>query len=193
MKSGFTLVGILFILAGQASSTAYAQSRYVCRQSNGSTTISDRPCNGSASSVVAYGPTQQQSTSSSIPKAPEAPDHLKYLGARCASMNDAIRTGPTRGLTYQTMADLQKNYRKECADEESQAYSRLSEDRRNSQTAKNESQRQANAEKQQAALKQQQCDESKRIIYNKSVRTDLTEGERAELARFKENYQARCL
>lgn len=193
MKSGSTPLGILFILVAQTSSTAYAQARYVCRQSNGSTIISDRPCNGTSSSIVAYGPTQQQPTFSTIPKAPEAPDHLKYLGARCASMNDAIRTGPTRGLTYQTMAELQKNYHKECAEEESQAYSRLSEDRRNSLTAKNESQRQANAEKQQAAFKQQQCDESKRIIYNKSVRTDLTDGERAELARFRESYQARCL
>ncbi|MBC7917979.1 MAG: hypothetical protein H7Y28_09235 [Rhodoferax sp.] len=193
MKSGAPLFCILLLLGIQISGSAFGQSRYVCRQSNGSTTISDRPCNDSGAPVVAYGPTQQQPTFSNIPKSPDAPEHLKYLGSRCASMNDAIRTGPSRGLTYQTQAELQRSYRRDCAEEESQAYRQLSEDRRSSQTAKQESQRQANAEKQQSALKQQQCDESKRIIHTKSARTDLNDGERAELARFKENYQARCL
>ncbi len=183
---------MLAVLALQGVNPAFGQSRYICRQSNGSTTISDRPCNDTGAPVVAYGPTQQQPTFSNIPKSPDAPEHLKYLSSRCASMNDAIRTGPSRGLTYQTQAELQKNYRRECAEDESQAYRQLSEDRRNSHTAKQESQRQANAEKQQSALKQQQCDESKRIIHTKSARTDLTDGERAELARFKDNYQARC-
>ena len=193
MKSGAPFFCILLLLGIQLADPAFGQARYMCKQSNGSTTISDRPCNDSGSPVVSYGPTQQQPTFSNIPKSPDAPDHLKYLSSRCASMNDAIRTGQSRGLTYQTQAELQKNYRKECAEDESQAYSRMSEDHRNSQMAKNESLRQANVEKQQSALKQQQCDESKRIIYTKSARTDLNDGERAELARFKENYQSRCL
>lgn len=192
MKSGAPVFCILVLLGLQTASPALGQSRYVCRQSNGSTTISDRPCSDAAP-FVSYGPTQQNPTFSSVPKSGEAPDHLKYLSPRCSSMNDAIRTAHSRGLTSQTIAELQKNYRKECAEDESEAYRRMGEDRRDSQTAKRESQRQANAEKQQSELKQQQCDESKRIIHTKSARTDLNDGERAELARFKENYQARCL
>jgi len=192
MKSGAPFFCILLLLGIQSASPAFGQSRYICRQSNGSTTISDRPCDTSAP-FVSYGPTQQSPSFSYVPKSGDAPDHLKYLSPRCSGMNDAIRTAHSRGLTSQTISELQKNYRKECAEDESQAYSRMNEDRRESQNAKSESQRQANAEKQQSALKQQQCDESKRIIHTKSARTDLNDGERAELARFKENYQARCL
>lgn len=192
MKSGAPFLCILLLLGIQASSPAFGQSRYVCRQSNGSTTISDRPCSDTAP-FVAYGPTQQNPTFSHVPKSGDAPEHLKYLSPRCSGMNDAIRTGYSRGLTGQTISELQKNYQKECGEDERQAYRQMGEDRRDSQSAKDENQRQAKAEKQQSALKQQQCDESKRIIHTKSARTDLNAGEQAELARFKENYRARCL
>jgi hypothetical protein len=192
MKSGASFFCILLLLGIQTSNPAFGQSRYVCRQSNGSTIVSDRPC-GDTAPFVAYGPTHQNPNFSYVPKSGDAPDHLKYLSPRCSSMNDAIRTASSRGLTSQTISELQKNYQKECGDDERQAYRQLGEDRRDSQSAKDENQRQANAAKQHSALMQQQCDESKRIIHTKSARTDLNDGERAELARFKENYQARCL
>ncbi|MDQ6880790.1 MAG: hypothetical protein M3150_01695 [Pseudomonadota bacterium] len=42
-----------------------------------------------------------------------------------------------------------------------------------------------------AALRQEQCGESKRILVTKRARTDLNEGEKAELKRFEENFRSR--
>ena len=53
----------------------------------------------------------------------------------------------------------------------------------------------ATAEKQErdrASMREQQCGESKRILLSKRARTDLTEGEKAELRRFEDNYRSRC-
>ena len=41
-------------------------------------------------------------------------------------------------------------------------------------------------------IERQQCDESKRIIFVKEKRPDLTDGEKADLQRFEENAKARC-
>ncbi len=41
-------------------------------------------------------------------------------------------------------------------------------------------------------MREQQCGESKRILYTKRARTDLTEGGKSELRRFEENYRSRC-
>ena len=48
------------------------------------------------------------------------------------------------------------------------------------------------AEQERASIRAQQCGESKRILFSKRARTDLTDGEKAELKRFEENYLARC-
>lgn len=184
---------------------AFAQRTYTCRQ-GGSVTISDRPCSdGSSSSTssnsgsgfVYYGPSQQeqQQTTNRVysrRNSSDAPEHQQYMSGRCAAMNDELRNGHSKGLSYQTMSELQKNYGRECGEDDRQARTQLYAAKRANAIAQMENQNQANADKQNSALKQQQCDESKRILHAKSSRTDLNEGERAELARFKENYQARC-
>ena len=48
-------------------------------------------------------------------------------------------------------------------------------------------------EQERAALREQQCAESRRILTNKKARTDLTQGEKDDLARFETNFRARCL
>lgn len=134
----------------------------------------------------------QSSQSTYIPKAPDAPEHLKHLGPRCSSMNDAIRTGPTRGLTHETLGKLQKEYRRECAEEESEAMRKLSAERSDARKAKLDEKQAAVQQQQRTELAQQQCDESKRILHNKKRRTDLTDGEKADLQRFEEAYRGRC-
>jgi len=144
--------------------------------------------NAPAQNRYSYQP--QQSTY--IPKAPDAPEHLKHLSPRCSSMNDAIRTGPTRGLTNETLSNLQKEYRRECAEEESEALRKLATERSDARKAKQEEKQAATEQRQRTELAQQQCDESKRILYNKKRRTDLTDGEKADLQRFEEAYRSRC-
>ena len=107
-------------------------------------------------------------------------------------MNDAIRTSSVRGLNYQASAELQRNYQRECADDESEARSRYYKEKGDARKAESDAKQSAQAIQQQSQMAKQQCDESKRIIANKKRRTDLTDGERGDLQRFEENIRARC-
>ena len=114
------------------------------------------------------------------------------IAVRSSAMNDAIRTGPARGVRYETTAELQKNYQMQCADDESEARSKLAVERREAKKVQKDAVQAEQASQQRSQLAQQQCDESKRILYVKKRRTDLNEGEKAELLRFEENYKSRC-
>ncbi len=171
---------------------ASAQSRYSCPTSNGSYVISSTPCT-SQSSIVYYGPSAGQAPQPTyIPKVPDAPEHLKHLGPRCSSMSDAIRTGPARGLKSETITALHKEYRRECAEEESEAFRKLARERTDARSAKQAEKTAMAQEQQRSQLAQQQCDESKRILFTKKRRTDLTDGEKADLQRFEDNFKSRC-
>jgi hypothetical protein len=186
-----TCAGMALALS-MVTAPAQAQARYTCRLPNGSVTISDRPCGSSSPGLVYYGPTEQRSAPSSIPKAAEAPEHLKYMSARCASMSDAVRTAGVRGLKHEASAELQRNYYKECGDNERDAQAQLYAERRGLVVAKQQ-EKMADAHRQrQGQLQQQQCDESRRILATKRKRTDLSDGEKADLLRFEENFRARC-
>ncbi len=199
---------------------ALAQSTYSCPTGNGRYTYSNLPCpsvyyqgsqdiqptpapqapqgpQSSKGSIVYYGPNSSPPPAPThIPKVQDAPDHLKLLGPRCSSMSDAIRTGPARGLKSETLAALHKEYRRECAEEESQAIRKLSSERsdaRRHQQEEQKAQAQAQAlQQQRSQAAQQLCDESRRILATKKRRTDLNDGEKAELLRFEENFRSRC-
>jgi hypothetical protein len=122
----------------------------------------------------------------------QAPAHLKYLSPRCASLNDAIRTAATRGLKYDTVSQMQREYSQECAENEAEAYTKLSQERRDSKERVVEAKRAESLNKERTLIQEQQCGESKRILYSKRARKDLTDGEKADLQRFEENYRSRC-
>lgn len=169
---------------------AEAQSRYTC-SSNGRTYQSTQPCPGSG--IVYYGPaTNQPRYEAPIPKIGRAPANLKYLNPRCASLNDAIRTAPARGLNYDTISQMNREYGQECSESESEASAQMSQEHRDQKQQLKEAKATASQEKERASLREQQCGESKRILYTKRARTDLTEGEKSELRRFEENYRSRC-
>lgn len=175
-----------------AGTGTHAQARYTCRTASGGYTVSDRPC-GSAPSGIYYAPPLAQPTAQTyVPKIGEAPEHQKYLSPQCSAMSDAIRTGPARGVRHETTAELQRNYQRQCGDEESEARSKLAAERRDAKNQQKEAQQAVQASQQRSQLAQQQCDESKRILYVKKRRTDLSEGEKADLQRFEENYKSRC-
>lgn len=186
--------GLCVVMAGMAMvlPQASAQSRYACRQPNGSVVISDRPCTATTPGMVYYGSVEQRSAPSYIPKAAEAPEHLKYMSARCASMSDAVRTASVRGLKHEAAAELQKNYHKECGENERDAMAQAHTERVGQYRAKQDEKQAGAARAQQTQMQQQQCDESKRILITKRRRIDLTDGEKADLQRFEDNYRARC-
>ena len=157
---------------------------------------STRPCTGQA--VGAYAPPVERTPGSAYYVAPrppaigQAPDHLRHMSARCASLNDALRTAPARGLKYETIATMRQDYQRECAEDEMQARQlmmREQGDKRMAQRQELQAQQQAET---RTKMQQQQCDESRRVLFMKKKRTDMTDGERADLARFEENLKARC-
>lgn len=181
------LLGCLLSMAGAAQ----AQARYTCRTANGGAYLSDRPCTNAG--VVYYGPEAVSPRyQAPIPRVGEAPPHVKYMSPRCSSLNDAIRTAHVRGLTSDTINTMQKDYRLECGENESEAQGMLSQERGEKNQQRRAEKQAENQERERASLRDQQCGESKRILLVKRSRTDLTEGERTELQRFEANYRARC-
>jgi len=87
---------------------------------------------------------------------------------------------------------MQREYNRECAESESEASRRLSEDRSDQRKQLGDARANEKMEKERASMLAQQCAESKRILFSKRARTDLTDGEKADLRRFEENYRARC-
>lgn len=188
MRTAFFIAlaaSLMLISAGAA-----AQSRYTC-SSSGRSYQSTQPCPGGG--LVYYGPTaNQQSYEAPIPKVGQAPANLKYLSPRCASLNDAIRTAPARGLKYDTISQMNREYSQECSESESEASAQMSQERKDQKQQLKEAKATASQEKERASMREQQCGESKHILYTKRARTDLTEGEKSELRRFEENYRSRC-
>ena len=187
------LLALVALSLATLACEATAQARYTCRTANG-VYISDRPCGSDASSPpVYYGPTEQpRPYTPPTPSVGEAPEYITYMSARCSGLHDALRTAPARGLDYKTQSEMRRNYQRECAEDESEARNRWSKERgEKRQIARSEADA-ARREQERSKLLQDQCGESKRILVMKRQRTDLTEGERAELARFEANYKARC-
>jgi hypothetical protein len=174
-----------------ACAAASAQTNYNCRTQSGVSYQSSAPC---PSGIVIYGaPTATpQRYETPIPSTGQAPANLKYLSPRCASLNDAIRTAAARGLKYETVSDMRREYSRECAESESDAYSKLSEDRKVAMQQRSEVRNAEKADRERASARDQQCGESKRILLTKRARTDLTDGEKADLRRFEDNYRSRC-
>ncbi len=178
-------LGVAMLLATGAS----AQARYSCRTPGGSMYFSDLPCTGQ---LVFGGAPVPPTPERSYPGVGQAPGHLTYMSARCASLNDALRTASARGLKPETVSTMRRDYQAECSENESEARSQYYRDT-NARRQQKSAERQAQAVAQnQARLHEQQCAESKRILLAKRNRPDLSEGERAELKRFEDNYRARC-
>ena len=184
-------VMILFLVASICS-MGMAQIRYNCTAKNGVFYTSEKPCASPSSAVVYYGPVTVRQSTTYTPKVGETPEHLQYLSPRCSTLSEGIRTGPARGVKYDVTASLQKEYQRECAEEDREARSRLDADRTDAANVKKSSAHFAGLTKQQQQIKEQQCDESKRIIFSKKKRTDLTAGEQHDLQRFIQSYKERC-
>ena len=183
---------VLSFWAGGAS----AQAMYRCT-SGSSTYFSDKPCpNSGKLGAMAAAPTRQEwqhNDRSYTPPLPKAAEHLAYLSAECASLNEAMRTAPSRGLRGQALADLHATYRNKCSHEEEQALRRFYEQKsteRKEREAEQKAQQQAQAA---VTLGKEQCHEMLRILHGKRQRVDsMTEGEKRDLQRFEANYNERC-
>lgn len=128
--------------------------------------------------------------------APQAEGHLKYLDPHCASIYEAIRTGPARGVDSTVVSGLRREYQQKCelvdrdardaASREAQSARQADIDRRDAQLA-------ARAERQDQA---QQCSAMRDSIGLRRKRERdgaLNDKEIAALRSFEASFNARCL
>ena len=172
-----------------APAQVHAQS-YQCRDNTGRSYTSSLPCKPG---MVYYAPLPERPVAPTyIPSVGDAPDHLKYMDPRCASLNDAIRTAPARGLKGDVVSDMRKEYSRECRDSEQAASRRLHEERNDKRKAAETEKKVAEREASWTKAQQDMCGELKRVLRIKRARTDLNEGEQRDLQRSEEAYQRRC-
>lgn len=193
------LPATLVAFALLAAAPALAQG-YRCSSAQG-TYYSDRPCpiqGGTRLGSIGPAPEPLQRQHQPYTALPSrAPDHLSYMSSECASLNDGLRTAGSRGLSPALRSELQYDYQRRCAADESRARQRWSQEQRSDQVSQREKQAQATAAARREQVQHQQstaqCGEMRRIISAKNERlASLTEGERSDLRRFEGNYAERC-
>jgi hypothetical protein len=161
-----------------------------------STYLSDRPCdNGAKAAVKANGP---------VPPSPSTPqtytptinrgtEILPYMSPECAELNEAIRTGPVRGLKGMAMSDLVTDYRKRCGENEQLAHQKLQQSRSDDRRQRDQAQATQSAMQARTKLSVEQCSEMLGTLATRRKRTTtMTPGELSDLELFEANYKARC-
>lgn len=175
---------------------ASSQALYRCHSGSG-IYVSDRPCQsaGAPAELRSIGPVPERQSYNRdyTPALQKAPDILPYLHPECAQMNDAVRTGPTRGLKSAAMSELQTNYRLRCAEDEQRAYQTMRQTRNDDRDQRKVAQAAQDAETARAKLSLNQCSEMLPILSGKRQRaTAITAGEGYDVERFEASYRARC-
>ncbi|MES2946414.1 MAG: hypothetical protein V4772_26400 [Pseudomonadota bacterium] len=197
------MAAFVFGLFTTGTSPVLAQAPYSCKGSGGRYVPSYSPCeSGTASGMVYYPPAESRSSSSSynqsqryerpLPRAQDAEPFVQYMGPMCAGLSDNIRTAASRGVSYERIGDMRREYNNKCEEEEQDARDRVYKAKGEKRLEKLEAMKSDKLDQERANIKAQQCGESKRILTNKKARTDLTDGEKMDLQRFEDNYRARC-
>ena len=123
----------------------------------------------------------------------KAPDVLPYLSPECAQLNDAMRTGPTRGLKGSALSDLTADYRKRCSEDEQLAHQRMHDDQGRERDQRQQAVTSRTAQAERVKLGSEQCHEMLRILAGKRQRAStMNPGELRDLELFESNYKARC-
>lgn len=200
----FVIALLLAAGGGLAASYVTAQTRYHCRDDNGNTFVLSRPCPADARTTAAvsgsapssFGRTSSNSYSTAARVPTDEPEHYPYMSARCRSLDSGIRSAYSRGIKPDVVEGMQREYKRDCRDQEQDAYSQLSNERREVKKQRSEEEQSAQlvgqSQREQEQRFTEQCAESRRIIAAKRVRTDLSAGERNELSRFEDSFLARC-
>ncbi len=189
----------LLLVLGLLSLTpsAYGQT-YRCSSGSG-TYYSDRPCTviGTPGKLGAIGPSRAEPAtpySPPLPGAPKAQEHVKYLSAGCASIAEAIRTGPSRGVRRDVLDSLQDEYRQKCALEDQEARKQVRDDESQSLRAKVAERDLARAQRQQSEIRSAQCLGMRDVIALKRKReSQLNDKEVLALRDLEASYNERCI
>ena len=180
----------------QATQWAHAQV-YRC-SSGGSTYLSDRPCPVLPKTQLGgYGPLTSGTYvpySAPLPDAPRAQDYVKYLGAACASISEAIRTGPTRGVRGDVIRGLQEEYSQKCSVEDQDARRHAQQDKAQDLQGKLAERDNGVRERQQVKARLDYCNGMKDVIGLKRKReSSLNPTEVEALRNLEKAYNIRCI
>lgn len=175
-----------------------------CTDAQGRAYWSDRACPIPGAStrlgVIAAPPDRYRPSSSwpssSTPRAAQPEAHLAYLSGECASLYEAIRTGPARGVGSGIIGSLRQEYQRKCelADRDARsAAQRDAQNLRSAATAQRDAQLAAKAERQDQA---QQCNAMRDSIGLRRKRERdgaLNDKEVSALRSFEVSFNERCL
>lgn len=194
-----------FTLALFATTSSAQMYRCV---NGGSSYYSDRPCMSAAPKVDKFGslgPVTETSSSSSSyresssryyrePSQERAPDYQKYLSGTCASMLDAIRTAPSRGLKYDVIRDLRNEYEQKCYEEDRMARRKQYEESGEESRQKAGTYVAADKAKQELARLQTQCNAMRDVLASKRRQLDtMKPGDRANFDTLEKSFNDRCI
>ena len=188
------VAALVLTLAAQA---APGQAMYRCTSAGGGAYLSDRPCDTTPRATLrAFGPVPEQPSYGQSyygPQMNKAPEILPYLSPECAQLNDAVRTGPARGLKGASMTELVEDYRRRCGEDEQLAHQKLQQAKRDDREQRQQALASQKAEQARAQLSVDQCNEMLRNLAARRQRAAaMTPGERGDLELFEANYKARC-
>ena len=94
--------------------------------------------------AVSAGPVEPRAEPRSYAPAPsrrssamrEVPEYESYMSGRCRTLQNSIRGASANGSSYDVIAGMQREYRRDCSDEESDAASRYYRERREARDAR---------------------------------------------------------
>lgn len=153
------------------------------------------PCETRGTRLVGAGSTGAYSAprQSSLPGIEAPPAYYAKLSAHCQSLNDAMRTARIRGIGSDAMRGVQAEWAQNCAADESIA-------RREAQNESDQLYRQkaamrqaADEEKLRPERERVICQEMAVALANKERKAQNNPGEQADLQRFREGYNSRCV
>jgi hypothetical protein len=176
------------------TSQVFAQG-YACTRSNGTRYLSSTPC--PAPGFVYYGPTANQPNRPTyLPPAPPATEELPYMSVECSAMYEGVRTAAARGVSYQDIASLRRDFQDKCSENQSEARRKLYQAKSEELKAKNEQKQslsqQIAVSKEEDDRRRVQCAEMRTTIANRKARANMSDGEKNDLVIFEQRYRDRC-
>lgn len=152
------------------------------------------PCNSRSPRMVqaggmpSYGPAVR-----SLPGIEAPPSYYEHLSGRCKELNDALRTSHIRGVGSEAMRGVFSQWQQECAVDAALAMKQEQQERNEALNGELAARQAAEEAKLRPQRERARCDEMALALSDKEHRASHSAGEQADLARFKENYNARCV
>lgn len=177
-------VGLLLLQAGVAHSQVYRCG----------STFQNTRCDSSSTRIMHAGALPAQATiTRNLPGIDAPPSYYSKLSGHCQELNDAMRTARIRGIRSDTMQGVYAQWEQECAADAAQAMHDQRQEANQAYSQQLASRRAAEEAKLRPERERVVCHEMAVALANKERKPNLNAGEQADLQRFKESYNSRCV